>query len=181
MDKVPGTTLEEALQTFTLQEKESIASEGITFLSEIGQNLTSPTINAARLALDEAIPPSVATTDFNLHRFKPYLSNSHVSTYLHKRLSSLQESGEGEQHLFSHCDLEPGSILICPTTKRLLSIIDWGQGGYLLAYWEWVCLRWHHEVMTGGNPQDLVCYPPQQDGTGVIPAPAREVARDVGG
>ena len=50
---------------------------------------------------------------------------------------------DGEPITFSHGDLHRSNILVssegCP---RVLALVDWHQGGWLPAYWEFCKARW---------------------------------------
>ena len=132
MEKMPGTTLENAWPTLSTAERESIADQVVDFIGELG-NLQSPVIQAA-LLIDNPSEPGSAV--LNCERFKGSIGNNpQIAAYVRERSAVL----EGQPNVFTHGDLDWSNIMVAD--KRVCGIVDWEVSGYFPPYWEWITVK----------------------------------------
>lgn len=130
MTRVPGTPLEEAIQSFSYAERSQLAADIRSYVSQFRQ---IPNPNSAAICSADGGP----AFDYRLgDPAGPFHSEEAFNKHVIFR-SSLRSAIHDHHHeiFFSHADFSPTNILV--ERGKLSGIVDFGCAGFYPEYWEY--------------------------------------------
>ncbi|UNI13245.1 hypothetical protein JDV02_000003 [Purpureocillium takamizusanense] len=134
MDRMPGTTLERAWPMLSVQERESVADQVVTFIHQLRQ-LQSSNIQAALLQRQPLRTGLRTATDFCRERVRDYSWNEDITAFVDDRSAAVSK----QPNVFTHGDLDWGNIMVA--NGQVCGIIDLESSGFFPPCWEWVTVK----------------------------------------